>query len=60
MSNPTEAAINKHRLALLFRDSIEGSGPDYDAAVQAASDALQEIVDTPCGSDSVFFQKTAY
>jgi hypothetical protein len=58
--NAIEAAINKHRVALLARDSIEGSGPDYDAAVQAAPKALQEIVETPCGSDSVFFRKIAY
>jgi hypothetical protein len=55
-----EAAINKHRLAVLTRDSIEGHGPEYDAAVKAASDVLQELVETPCGSDSVFFRKIAY
>jgi hypothetical protein len=58
--NVIEAAINKHRLALRFRDGIEGHGPDYDAALKAASDVLQEIVETPCGSDPVFFQKIAY
>src|ERR1700733_4532728 len=60
MNNAVEATINKHLAALLARDSIEVWGPDYDAAVKAASDVLQEIVDTPCGSDSVFFQKMAY
>jgi hypothetical protein len=58
--NAVDAAINKHRLALLTRDSIEGHGPDYDTAVQAAFDALQEIVDTSCGSDSMFFYKMEY
>jgi hypothetical protein len=60
MNNAVEATINKHLGALRLRDSIEGWGPDYDAAVQAASNALQELVDTSCGSDSVFFYKIAY
>jgi hypothetical protein len=58
--NAIKVAINKHLVALRLRDSIEGSGPDYDAAVQAASDVLQELVKTPCGSDPAFFQKIAY
>jgi hypothetical protein len=60
MTNAVEATINKHLGALRFRDSIKGCGPDYDAAVKDASDAMQEIVDTPCGSDSGFFYKIAY
>jgi hypothetical protein len=58
--NAIEAVINKRLAALRLRDSIEGSGPDYDAAAKAASDALQDLVDTSCGSDSVFFRKIAY
>jgi hypothetical protein len=53
-------AVNKHLSSLRFRDSIEGWGPDYDAAVKAAFDALQKIVNTPCGSDPVFFYKITY
>jgi hypothetical protein len=60
MKHAVEATINKHLGALRFRDSIKGWGPDYDAAVKAAFDALQEIVKTPCGSDPVFFQKATY
>jgi hypothetical protein len=58
--NVVEAAINKHRLALLAMDNIKGWGPDYDAAVKAAFEALQQLVGAPCGSDPVFFQKIEY
>jgi hypothetical protein len=60
MNNAVEATINKHRLALLARNSAEDDGPDYDAAMKAELDTLKELVETPCGSDPVFFQKIEY
>jgi hypothetical protein len=60
MSNELDAAIEKHRRALSTRDSIEGWGPDYDAALQASLDALQELVETPCGNEELFLKKMRY
>jgi hypothetical protein len=54
------AVVNKHRLALLAMDSIEGWGPDYDAAMAAESAALNEIPKIIFGGDSTFFQVEAY
>jgi hypothetical protein len=54
------AIVNKHRGALLAMDKIEGSGPDYDAAVDAQLIALTEIPKTIFGCDAVFFQVEDY
>jgi hypothetical protein len=52
--------VNKHRLAFLAMDSIEGSGPDYDDAMDAQLLALSEIPKTIFGCDAVFFQVEDY
>jgi hypothetical protein len=54
------AIVNKHRLALLAMDKIEGSGPDYDAAVDAQLLALTEIPKIIFGCSDVFFQVEDY
>jgi hypothetical protein len=54
------AIVNKHRLALLTMDSIEGSGPDYDDAMDAQLLALSEIPKIDFGCDAVFFQVEDY
>lgn len=54
------AIVNKHRLALLTMDRIEGSGPDYDAAVDAQLSVLAEIPKMLFGCDATFFQVEDY
>jgi hypothetical protein len=54
------AIVNKHRLALLAMDKIEGSWPDFDAAVAAMLPTLSEIPKIIFGVDSTFFQVEAY
>jgi hypothetical protein len=54
------AIVNKHRVALLAMDKIEGSGPDFDAAVGAQLLALSEIPKIDFGCDAVFFQVEDY
>jgi hypothetical protein len=54
------AVVNKHRLALLTMDSIEGSGPDYDDAMDAQLLALTAIPEIIFGGDATFFQVEDY
>jgi hypothetical protein len=54
------AVVNKHRLALLAMDSIEGCGPDYDAAMDVALIDLNEIPKIIFGCDAAFFQVEDY
>jgi hypothetical protein len=52
------AAANKHRRSLLLMHGTM-SAPD-DAPVWGESAALKDLVETPCGSADVFFQKAEY
>jgi hypothetical protein len=52
------AAANKHRRSLLLMHGTMNT-PD-DAPVWGESAALEELVETPCGSDDVFFEKAEY
>jgi hypothetical protein len=54
------AIVKKHRLALLAMDNIEGSGPDFDAAVAAMLSTLSGVTKMPFGGDATFFQVQAY
>jgi hypothetical protein len=52
------AVANKHRRSLLLMHSTMKS-PD-DGPVWAETAALKDLVETPCGSDDVSFQKLEY
>jgi hypothetical protein len=57
------SAANKHRCALLDMHGMEHSvadGPVWNAAVQAETDALKEVVQTPCGNAAVLIEKCKY
>lgn len=54
---------NKHRCALLNIHGMEHSvddGPVWDAALQAETDAMEEIVEMRCGSVAVLIEKCRY
>jgi hypothetical protein len=57
------AVANKHRCALLVMHGMLHSpdvGPVWDAAMEAESDTLKELIETRCGSHAVFIQKLRY
>jgi hypothetical protein len=53
-------ALIAHHRALLKMQSIEGSGPDFEAAMEAESAAVKRVVKTRCGSHAFFIHKLKY
>jgi hypothetical protein len=59
ITDPRVRAIaNKHRRTWLVMHSSDG--PALEDAVKAQCVALEELAETPCGCDDVFFQKEDY
>jgi hypothetical protein len=54
------AVVNKHRIALLTMDRIDGWGPNYDAAMDAQLLDLAEIPKIIFGCDATFLQVEGY
>lgn len=57
------SSANKHRCALLNLHDMEHSVDDgsvWDAAVQAETDAVKDLVEMPCGNAAVLIEKCKY